>query len=398
MKILVLSQYNPYIESSATANRLKGLLDGLRILGHEITIGVVGGKLSPSEKDSKEIKYLSTANHYNGFIGRLNTYIFDDLFKNFISRRLGKELKKGYDVIWLGNSNCVLEIYLKNLKNITGKTFIELNEFDNIHEEKGSIGNWMQRKKALQRQRIFAKVLTTIDLFAIMTQTLLTYYSKRAKPKAKFIHLPMTVDLTRFSKIEQDNNTYKKPYIAYTGTFNNNKDGVDILLKSFARIASRFKDVHLYLAGFWHYDVEGQKQIIAEAGLSSRVTYVGKLNSDQIPSFIGNAELLVLSRPDSHQAQGGFPTKLGEYLATGHPVCLTKVGEIPNYLEDGISAYLAEPGDVDSFAKAMERVLDNPTKAKQVGINGKKVVETEFNSVLQSERLSKFLESFVNTK
>jgi glycosyltransferase involved in cell wall biosynthesis len=395
MKILVLSQYNPYTESSATANRIKGLLEGLRNLGHKVTIGVVGGKLSPTESDSEDIKYLSSANHYNGIIGRLNTYIFDDLFQKFISRQLGKELKKGYDVIWLGNSNCVLEIYLKNLRNIKGKTFIELNEFDNIHEEKGSIGNWLQRKKALRRQRIFAKALTTIDLFAIMTQTLMKYYRRRARPEAKFIHLPMTVDLTRFNKIEHDNNTYKKPYIAYTGTFNNNKDGVDILLKSFARIAPQFKDIHLYLAGFWHYDVDGQKQFIKEAGLNDRVTYLGKLNSAQIPSFIGNAELLVLSRPDSHQAQGGFPTKLGEYLATGHPVCVTKVGEIPNYLEDGVSAYLADPGSADSFAEAMKRALNNPNKARQVGINGKSVAETEFNAALQADRLSKFLELYI---
>lgn len=62
MKILVLSQYNPYTESSATANRLKGLLEGLRNLGHKVTIGVVGGKLNSTESDSEDIKYLSSAN------------------------------------------------------------------------------------------------------------------------------------------------------------------------------------------------------------------------------------------------------------------------------------------------------------------------------------------------
>ena len=50
-----------------------------------------------------------------------------------------------------------------------------------------------------------------------------------------------------------------------------------------------------------------------------------------------------MARPDSRQARGGFPTKLGEYLATGKPVCVTKVGEITVYLEDNVSAFLAEP-------------------------------------------------------
>ena len=61
-----------------------------------------------------------------------------------------------------------------------------------------------------------------------------------------------------------------------------------------------------------------------------------------MPKYLCNAKLLALARPDSIQAQGGFPTKLGEYLATGRPVVVTKVGEIPDYLEDGVNAFLSD--------------------------------------------------------
>ncbi len=104
-----------------------------------------------------------------------------------------------------------------------------------------------------------------------------------------------------------------------------------------------------------------------------------------------NAGLLVLPRPDSKQAQGGFPTKLGEYLATGKPVCVTRVGEIPEYLEDGKSVFMAKPGDTDSFAYAMERALSNPVLAKEVGKNGRKVAEKYFNMEKQAEKLYNFL-------
>ncbi len=396
MKILLLSQYNPYVESSANANRLKGLIDGIRQCGHHVKICVIGGKLSPEEQDNDEIVYMSSANHYNRIIGRMNTYLFDALHRAVASSKLRLELKKRYDVVWLVNSDCVLDLYLRNRNVINGKSFIELNEFDDIYKENGSIGNWLQRRKALHTQRTFAKAISLIDLFAIMTQTLLTYYKGRTKSNARFIHLPMSVDLSRFHDTEKGSKAYKKPYIAYTGSFNNNKDGVDILIKAFAKIAKHFKDIHLYLAGFWHYDVEGQKQIIAQEGLNDRVTYLGKLNSDQIPSFICNADLLVLSRPDSHQAQGGFPTKLGEYLATGHPVCITKIGEIPNYLQDNVSAYLAEPGNVDSFADAMERALINRKEASNVGMRGRNIAEKIFNAEIQSKKLSKFLQEAIN--
>ena len=122
------------------------------------------------------------------------------------------------------------------------------------------------------------------------------------------------------------------------------------------------------------------------------MTYLGVLNKEQVPAFVCNANLLVLSRPDSHQAQGGFPTKLGEYLATGKPVCVTKVGEIPNYLKDNESAFMATPGDVDSFADAMDRALCNEEHAKAVALKGKEVAETEFNLELQSDKLYQFLQ------
>ena len=225
-----------------------------------------------------------------------------------------------------------------------------------------------------------------------MTKTLIAHYSKMAKNDAKFLHLPMTVETERFKNIS---NTiqYKKPYVAFTGTFNNAKDGVDVLIKAFAKVVNKYPDLNLYLAGFYHYDVDIQKKLIADYGLNDRITYLGILDKEQIPAFVCNATVLVLSRPDSHQAQGGFPTKLGEYLATGNPVCVTKVGEIPNYLEDGVSAFMAIPGNVDSFADAMDRALSNPEEAKKVGANGKKVAETNFSTDVQTKRLVEFLKA-----
>ena len=112
---------------------------------------------------------------------------------------------------------------------------------------------------------------------------------------------------------------------------------------------------------------------------------------DQIPNIICNADLLVLPRPDSKQAQGGFPTKLGEYLATGNPVCATRVGEIPDYLIDNESVFFAVPGSIESFAEAMDRALSIPDTAKWVGLNGRRVAEREFNKDIQARKLLDFL-------
>ncbi|MEO7491038.1 MAG: glycosyltransferase, partial [Ferruginibacter sp.] len=96
-------------------------------------------------------------------------------------------------------------------------------------------------------------------------------------------------------------------------------------------------------------------------------------------------------RPDSKQAQGGFPTKLGEYLATGNPVCATSVGEIPDYLVDAESIYFAEPGSINSFTIAMERALSNTEEARSIGMKGREVAEKHFNKDIQSKIFYHFL-------
>lgn len=401
MKILLVRTLNPFCESSASGNRYAGLIDGLLKLGVKITLVVTGGFNSFKEyKELKhkshhknlQVKYTIFTLNQNIWLRRINKFLLSNFFSFVSGIKLKRLFQSDFDFVWLTKDGDILNIFNKYHNIVIGKTLIELNEFNDIYKGQGQIGNALQLRKAKLGNMNFVKAVTKIDLFAVMTKTLINHFRSMSNPHAQFLHLPMTVDFSRFSSATNRFNIYKKPYIAFTGTYTNAKDGVDILIHSFARISKDFPDYHLYLAGFYHYDVPLQKRLIADYKLEERVTYLGVLNKEQIPQFIQNADLLVLSRPDSRQAQGGFPTKLGEYLATGNPVCVTRVGEIPEYLEDNISAFMAEPGDVDSFADAMERALSNMENSKRVGVNGRRVAVENFSVDVQSKRLLDFLE------
>ena len=351
----------------------------------------------PFASQNLTICYTISVFNNNIWLRRINVILLNKIICAINNRKIGRYLIGNYDYIWLTNNIDILCAFNYYYKSIHCNTIIELNEFNDIYKAEGATSNILQQKRAIKSNQIFMSVVDKIDYFAVMTNTLIGYYRTMAKPEAKFLHLPMTVDLSRFQNIN-DTNKYKKPYIAFTGTYTNVKDGVDILIKSFAKICSKYLDYHLYLAGFYHYDVLKQKELISQLGLNDRVTYLGMLDKEQIPEFVCNSDLLVLSRPDSHQARGGFPTKLGEYLATGNPVCVTKVGEISDYLDDNVSAFMAAPGDVDSFADAMDRALFDKEKARRVGLNGRKVAEENFSIDIQSKRLVQFLEDNLNTQ
>jgi len=400
MKILFIRSLNPYFESSASGNRYAGILDGLLHQGAEITLLVTGGYINISEYRSKgkikntnnlEIKYLITTFNHNIWLRRLNKYILSSIFQPFVNFRLKSYFYADYNFFWITFEKNILKIFNSNKFRLKGKSIIELNEYNDLHLGSIKMGNILQLRTAEKENANFLEALKKIDLLAIMTKTLMQHYRCMGKADAKFFHLPMTVDLARFSEIHTRKITYDKPYIAYTGTFNNQKDGVDILIQAFAFLADKYPEYKLYLAGFYYYDVPMQKKMIVDHQLDERIIYLDVIDKAEIPSFIQNAELLVMARPDSRQARGGFPTKLGEYLATGKPVCVTKVGEIPDYLEDNISAFMADPGSINSFADAMDRALSDAENAKNVGINGRKVAEQQFSIDVQAERLMLFL-------
>ena len=124
----------------------------------------------------------------------------------------------------------------------------------------------------------------------------------------------------------------------------------------------------------------------------------GFVNPEKIPDNLYQSRLLVLSRPESKQAQGGFPTKLGEYLATGVPVAVTRVGEIPNYLIDGQNAFLAEPGDIESFADAMKRALVDKKVSRKVGLAGREIAIRCFSHSIQGRMIKEFLSRKINNR
>lgn len=405
MKLVIFADTHPFFTSSASANRVGSLLGGLTRLGVSVQLCIVGGYKSRSERGLMGKCGLFKGVHYQYFSQvlldtiwkrRYHKYIGKRLNLFILNKRIGQVVRQAdvNTVIWVNfDYNILKRLHQFKQGYPSIKYFTELSEYLDIHHFNES--NALQKRSADQEQVFFEQTFySDLDGLALMTNTLFQHYRSHFQhPKVKLLHLPMTVDLDRFTEQQKLLDGFQNPYIAYIGVLNNAKDGIDILLESFAQIASTFPNVNVYLIGPWHYDTPSHLATIKRFGLENRIFWRGEYSRDQIPAILQHADLLVLPRPDSKQAQGGFPTKLGEYLASGKPVCATRVGEIPDYLTDNESVFFAEPGSVDSFADAMSRALSDPDHAARVGQNGRKVAETHFNKDIQAKILYDFLNS-----
>jgi glycosyltransferase involved in cell wall biosynthesis len=224
------------------------------------------------------------------------------------------------------------------------------------------------------------------DGFIVMTKTLRTYYCKLAKKRAEFVHIPMTVEIDRFNIIPEPP---KEKYIAYCGgRAGDNIDGIDILVKAFNLIKNEFPDLKLYIAG---KTSESTVKLIESLSLSKRAVLIGFIERDLVPEFLMNSRVLCLARKANVQAEGGFPTKLGEYLASGRPTIITKVGELSDYVSDGVSTFFVKPGDVLDFADKLRFVLANEALSSKVGVEGKKIALDIFSYKNHSNALDAFV-------
>ena len=197
----------------------------------------------------------------------------------------------------------------------------------------------------------------------------------------------MTVDASRFVSITK--RKQEDRYIAYCGKASNNKDGVDQLIKAFALVHKKYPNLSLYVIGQApkRQELNSTAILASELGVSNCVRFTGAISYTDIPGMLTDADILVLARPNNMQAQYGFPTKLGEYLLTGNPVVVTRVGDIPQYIEDGVSGMVAEPSSPEDFASKIIWLLDHPDKARKIGENGKQVALKYFNNEVEARKI-----------
>ena len=123
---------------------------------------------------------------------------------------------------------------------------------------------------------------------------------------------------------------------------------------------------------------DGPERADAEAlavrlGVAGSVTFVGKQPQSQVRDYLGVADLLLL--PSQSES---FGLTALEAMACEVPVIATRVGGIPELVEDQGCGYLFEIGDVESMAAASLRVLGDQPERERLGRRGREIAISRF--------------------
>ena len=139
--------------------------------------------------------------------------------------------------------------------------------------------------------------------------------------------------------------------------------GLDYLISAFKDVKSEFPEAQLVLVGEGAERARLEK-LAAESGLYGAVSFLGRLPHDEALAEIKRSEVFVLASLGE-----GMGIVLAEAQALGVPVIATRVGGIPDVVEDGATGILIQPSDPVAIAVAIRKLLRNPELEKQLSVD-----------------------------
>lgn len=223
----------------------------------------------------------------------------------------------------------------------------------------------------------------------VQTNTLKEYFTNYGIKNIQVFNI--LIDPERFQNLER---TTDNKFISYCGSVGVYKDGVNDLIEAFAIVHQKHSNIKLRIIGpfFSPQDETTLLEKVSALNIKDDVVFTGKVHPKDMPSLLFNSSILALARPNNKQAQYGFPSKLGEYLFTGNPVVVTRVGEIDHFLEDKKNCVFAMPDNPKDFAEKLIWVLDHPKEGEAIGKAGSGIAENCFSIQSQCKVALEFFE------
>lgn len=119
--------------------------------------------------------------------------------------------------------------------------------------------------------------------------------------------------------------------------------------------------------------------LAAEADLADAVEYAGWLPPEDLPRRFQEAQCAIVPMDDTLINRTKCSVKLADLLASGVPVVAENVGQSAAYINEGQSGLLVPPGDDQSFAKAVIRLLEQPDLRTRLADGARKRIAAEFS-------------------
>ena len=234
--------------------------------------------------------------------------------------------------------------------------------------------NWIDGDLALRVYgRLDRFVLKRFRGVAAVSQGVAQRLIAAGVPRERIRSIRNGVDLRLLASISRDPRTdaTRPLQIGLVARLSHEK-GVDLFVSMAALLADDLPNAQFLVAG------EGPERgrlesMIQGAGVAGRVTLLGR--QDDMPAFYQRLDVLVLSSRDE-----GLPMAVLEGMASGLPVVATRVGEVPEVVQDGHTGQIVATESPGELARAVLGTVSDPVRLRAMGDAARAHVQAKFSA------------------
>lgn len=150
--------------------------------------------------------------------------------------------------------------------------------------------------------------------------------------------------------------------------------GFEVLAKAMALACRKCVNLELVIAGEGPY-LERLKRLVKRLGISGHVRFIGVVPYEEIKKLYFKSDIVVFPSI--------YPEPLGrvsiEAMVAGKPVIASRVGGIPEIVENGVTGILVPPSNPEALAKAIISLVEDEKLRKKMGRRGRELIFKKLN-------------------
>jgi PEP-CTERM/exosortase A-associated glycosyltransferase len=236
-------------------------------------------------------------------------------------------------------------------------------------------GSWKYKlTKAME-----TRVCQQADHVGVLCEGLKNDLIQRGIPSEKITPVFNGVNVDDFKSVPPDAEFQEKwklkgkTIIGFIGSFYR-YEGLDLLIKAFARIAAKCDDAILLLVGGGEMDSE-LKKLASDLGLNDRVIMPGRIPHERVPGVYAMIDILAYPRYPMRLTELVTPLKPLEAMAMGKALVASDVGGHKELIRNNETGILFKAGDLEELTVSLERVLEETDLRGQLEEQGREWVK-----------------------
>jgi glycosyltransferase involved in cell wall biosynthesis len=164
--------------------------------------------------------------------------------------------------------------------------------------------------------------------------------------------------------------------------------GVMEFVQAIPLALERRPDLRFLIIGAGTLDKELETAVLGQPW-SSRVTWLGWVQYEQIPEYLNRLKLVVV--PTS---EDGLPNRVLEAMGCGTPVLATSFGGIPDLVIDGKTGFLLRDNSPETIAEGIVRVVNDPC-LEIITQRARALIERNYSQDAANERYQAIMSTVV---